>query len=191
MVVFARVGECHRHACHPAPGTVMKKAQSHDPYGMLGLDRQLCFPLYAASNLLGRVYRPLLEPLGLTYSQYLVMLILWEEGPIHVGALAQRLHIDSATMTPILKRMQDQGLLTRNRDRSDQRHVIVRLTSRGQSLKDQAKEIPQALSDQIGDRLGHDVVEGLRTSVRKLVALLSEDLNTPIGVALPTPTPLK
>ena len=163
---------------------MMKQAQSQDSYDMLGLERQLCFPLYAASNLLGRVYRPLLDPLGLTYSQYLVMLVLWEEGPIHVGALAQRLYIDSATMTPILKRMQDHGLLTRNRDQFDQRQVVVHLTPQGESLKSRAQEIPQTLSNQIGDSLGQDAVEDLRTTVRDLVILLAGNLNTPVGATV-------
>lgn len=191
MVLFARVGQRRLHACNAASGAVMKQAQSHDAYDMLCLDRQLCFPLYAASNLLGRVYRPLLDPLGLTYSQYLVMLVLWEEGPVHVGSLAQRLYIDSATMTPILKRMQDHGLLTRNRDHSDQRHVMVDLTPRGEALKDRAKEIPQALSNQIGDRLGQDVVESLRTGVRDLVTLLAGNLSTPVGAAVQSTNPIQ
>ena len=97
----------------------MAQAQSDHLQDSLCLDQQLCFPLYAATNLLGRAYRPLLDPLGLTYSQYLVMLVLWEHGPTHVGELAQRLHLDSATVTPILKRMQHHGLLTRHRDLSD------------------------------------------------------------------------
>lgn len=162
----------------------MSIAHSDDCYDMLGLDRQVCFPLYAATNLLGRVYRPLLEPLGLTYSQYLVMLILWEDAPVHVGAIAHRLFIDTATITPMLKRMQDQGLLTRSRDHFDQRHVTVQLTPLGQSLKDRAKAIPQDLSDQIGDHLGQDVIEDLRKTVRNLVTVLAGTLDKPVGAEM-------
>lgn len=159
----------------------MAQAQSDHLQDSLCLDQQLCFPLYAATNLLGRAYRPLLDPLGLTYSQYLVMLVLWEHGPTHVGELAQRLHLDSATVTPILKRMQDHGLLTRHRDLSDQRHVTVHLTAQGAALKDRAQAIPQALSRQIGDALGQDVVEDLRSTLRDLVTVLAETLHKPVG----------
>jgi len=162
----------------------MPQTQSDLSQDSLCLDRQLCFPLYAATNLLGRVYRPFLDPLGLTYSQYLVMLVLWENGPTHVGALARQLYLDSATVTPILKRMQDHGLLTRHRDPSDQRHVTVHLTAHGAALKDRAQEVPHALSHQIGDALGQDVVEDLRANLRDLVTLLAGRLHKPVGVAL-------
>ena len=162
----------------------MVQAQSDYSQDSLCLDRQLCFPLYAATNLLGRVYRPFLDPLGLTYSQYLVMLVLWQDGPTHVGELARRLYLDSATVTPILKRMQDHGLLTRHRDPSDQRHVTVHLTAQGAALKDRAQVIPQALSHQIGDALGQDVVEDLRSTLRDLVTLLAGTLNKPVGATM-------
>lgn len=169
----------------PICSPMMTRQTENRESDVLALDSQLCFPLYAASNLLGRVYRPLLDPLGLTYSQYLVMLVLWKEGPIHVGHLAQRLFIDSATMTPILKRMQEHGLLTRHRDPSDQRRVTVKLTAHGAALKDRAKHIPQVLSDQMGDNLGPDEMAGLRSAVRDLVKLLADNLNTPLGAAAP------
>ena len=154
----------------------MVETDTHDASGLLCLDSQLCFPLYAATNLLGRMYRPLLDPLGLTYSQYLVMLVLWEEGPIHVGGLARRLHIDSGTMTPMLKRMEKLGLLTQTRDRADERHVMVHLTPDGVALRTRAAEVPVALSGRIGDRLGPGAAEALRTAVRDLVDLLAADL---------------
>jgi len=166
----------------------MVEADPCNPSGLLCLDSQLCFPLYAATNLLGRVYRPLLDPLGLTYSQYLVMLVLWEEGPVHVGDLARRLYIDSGTITPMLKRMQKLGLLTRARDQADERCVVVHLTPQGEALKSRAVEVPTVLSHRIGDRLGPDATEALRTAARDLVDLLSADLDTLAGDPAPNTT---
>src|SRR6516164_10896067 len=91
----------------------------------LRLDHQLCFPLYAATNLLQRLYRPLLAPLGLTYSQYLVMMALWERSPATVSELRARLHLDNGTVTPLLKRMEQGGFITRRRDPDDERRVII------------------------------------------------------------------
>jgi DNA-binding MarR family transcriptional regulator len=115
-------------------------------YDPLRLDHQLCFPLYAATNLLQRLYRPLLEPLGLTYSQYLVMLVLWERGPVNVGDLRRCLHLDTGTLTPLLKRMEKAGLVTRRRDPADERRVVIALTPHGASLRARAEHIPQTLS---------------------------------------------
>ena len=97
----------------------------------LKLDKQLCFPLYAASNLLVKVYRPLLEPLGLTYSQYLVMLVLWERDSVSVGDLGHCLYLDSGTLTPLLKRMENSGFINRRRDSNDERRIIIKLTNKG------------------------------------------------------------
>ena len=96
-------------------------AASHDRDDPLLLDRQICFPLYAATNLLNRRYGPVLRPLGLTYPQYLVMLVLWEEEPQTVGGLGARLYLDSGTLTPLLKRMEAAGHVTRSRDPDDER----------------------------------------------------------------------
>ena len=92
------------------------------------LDEQLCFALYTASHRIIRAYRPLLEPLGLTYVQYLVMLVLWDESPLSVGELGQGLHLDSGTLTPLLKRMEKSGLVLRERDTDDERRVLISLT---------------------------------------------------------------
>ena len=118
------------------------RGAGNDP---LLLDRQVCFPLYAASNLLTRLYRPVLEPLGLTYPQYLVMLVLWERSPASVGDLGERLHLDSGTLTPLLKRMEASGWLTRARDADDERRVRVRLTPSGRALRQRAGHIPKSL----------------------------------------------
>jgi len=112
---------------------------------LLRLDRQLCFALYSASNRLTRLYRPLLEKLGLTYPQYLAMLVLWEHSPRTVGELGDALDLDSGTLTPLLKRMESNGLVARRRDPADERRVIVELTGAGTALREQALSVPVAL----------------------------------------------
>ncbi|AWN16268.1 MarR family winged helix-turn-helix transcriptional regulator [Salinisphaera sp. LB1] len=105
------------------------------------LDEQLCFALYTATHRITRAYRPLLEPLGLTYVQYLVMLVLWESAPRSVGELGHSLYLDSGTLTPLLKRMEKSGLVTRQRDNNDERRVLIYLTDQGLELKSQAHHI--------------------------------------------------
>lgn len=105
------------------------------------LNEQLCFSLYTATHRIIRAYRPLLEPLGLTYVQYLVMLVLWESAPRSVGQLGQQLHLDSGTLTPLLKRMEKSGLVRRERDSEDERRVLISLTHEGQNLRTKANEI--------------------------------------------------
>jgi DNA-binding MarR family transcriptional regulator len=119
------------------------KVAPRDP---LRLDEQLCFPLYAAANTIVRVYRPLLEPLGLTYPQYLVMLVLWESSSLSVGEIGSRLLLDSGTLTPLLKRLESAGLVQRRRDARDQRRVIIELTAAGNRLKARARSVPVALA---------------------------------------------
>lgn len=145
---------------------------SDDRDDPLRLDRQVCFPLYAASNLLTRLYRPVLAGLGLTYSQYLVLLVLWEETPQTVGSLGSRLHLDSGTLTPLLKRMEASGLLTRKRDTHDERRVRISLTERGRSLREPASRVPATLAD--GLDLPSTEIESLRDAVQRLIAALTE-----------------
>lgn len=133
------------------------------------LDRQLCFPLYAATNLLNRLYGPVLKPLGLTYPQYLVMLVLWEEEPQTVGALGARLYLDSGTLTPLLKRMEHAGLVSRTRDAEDERRVLIGLTERGRALRADALHVPETIA---GGRSPEGLDE-LREGVRRLVAMLA------------------
>jgi MarR family transcriptional regulator, organic hydroperoxide resistance regulator len=140
------------------------------------LDRQVCFPLYAASNMLNRLYKPVLKKLGLTYPQYLVMLVLWELQPQSVGKLGDRLFLDSGTLTPLLKRMETAGLIKRIRDANDERRVLVHLTPKGIVLKQQAAAVPTTLA--AGLHLPLDDIESLRTQVQSLVSLLSSKLNT-------------
>ncbi|TCS13582.1 MarR family transcriptional regulator [Caulobacter sp. BK020] len=129
-----------------------------EPVEALRLDRQLCFALYGAANRMTRLYRPMLDALGLTYPQYLAMLVLWEASPRTVGALGEALDLESSTLTPLLKRLETQGLVARTRDPEDERRVIVALTKAGAALRDQAKAVPEQLFcklnlplDELGD----------------------------------------
>lgn len=112
---------------------------------LLLLDRQLCFAVYAASHAFARAYRPHLERLGLTYPQYLVMLVLWEQDDMTVGDIGRRLFLESSTLTPLLKRLEAAGLLHRVRDAEDERQVRVRLTEAGRALHDAALAVPRAM----------------------------------------------
>lgn len=109
---------------------------------MLRLDNQLCFALYAANHAMHRLYRQRLKTLGLTYPQYLVMLVLWEQDGLTVSAIGERLFLDSATLTPLLKRLEQAGLLRRQRDRRDERQVRISLSDAGHALREQARDIP-------------------------------------------------
>jgi DNA-binding MarR family transcriptional regulator len=141
----------------------------------LRLDHQLCFPLYAATNLIQRLYRPLLAPLGLTYSQYLVMLVLWERTSVNVSDLRACLHLDNGTVTPLLKRMERAGFVTRRRDADDERRVIVALTPLGAALHDRARAIPTTLASRLpvaredGEAL-HSLATGLVSRVSAALA---------------------
>ncbi|WP_116082456.1 MarR family winged helix-turn-helix transcriptional regulator [Tropicimonas sp. IMCC34011] len=145
----------------------------------LALGRQICFPVYAASNMLTRLYRPALGPLGLTYPQYLVMLVLWEEAPQSVSSLGARLHLDSGTLTPLLKRLEASGYVTRARDAEDERRVKVSLTEAGAALRARAEPIPRKLAGDLG--LSEAEFDAMRRSVWSLV----KALETPRDAGLP------
>ncbi len=138
------------------------------------LDRQVCFPLYAATNLMQRLYRPLLEPLGLTYSQYLVMLILWEREPVTVGTIGACLHLDNGTLTPLLKRMEGGGFITRSRDPRDERRVLIALTAHGRELRAQAVKVPETLARKFA--LAPEDIESFHSSAVSLVKVLAEGI---------------
>lgn len=114
------------------------------------LDQQICFALYRASRAIIRAYGPLLKPLGLTYSQYLVMLVLWEKDQISVKEIGERLALDSATLTPLLKKLELQHLVNRQRHLDDERVVEIKLTKQGQALKAKAQVIPLGIACQGG-----------------------------------------
>lgn len=138
----------------------------------LRLDQQICFPLYAASNIVTRLYRPLLAELGLTYAQYLVMLCLWQESPQTVSQLGQALHLDTGTLTPLLKRLEQRDLIVRRRAEDDERRVRVAPSENGLALKDRARCIPEAMVRQLP--MATEDVEALRTHLQHFVAALSE-----------------
>lgn len=121
---------------------MMKNKHADAP---LALDNQLCFALYSTNLALHKLYRQVLTPLNLTYPQYLVMLVLWEQDDITVSDIGERLYLDSATLTPLLKRMESAGLLQRQRSRDDERQVVLTLTAAGRALEQQAQRIPDML----------------------------------------------
>ncbi len=113
-----------------------------EKYEALRLDRQMCFPLYASARELVKCYKPFLDPLGLTYTQYLVMLVLWEHEQINVKDMGKLLYLDSGTLTPLLKKMEQRGIVSRVRCTEDERVVWVHLTEEGLALREQAVAIP-------------------------------------------------
>ncbi|MBF4591025.1 MarR family winged helix-turn-helix transcriptional regulator [Curtobacterium sp. VKM Ac-1395] len=116
----------------------------------LTLDRQLCFALAATSRSVIGLYRDLLDPLGLTHPQYLVMLALWEQDPRSVRAIADELRLDSATLSPLLKRLEAAGYLRRTRSAADERQLEVSLTTAGRALRERARAVPVAVADRLG-----------------------------------------
>ena len=134
------------------------------------LDQQLCFALYAASRSVTGLYRPLLEPLGLTYPQYLVMLVLWEQDGLTVRELGQRLLLDSGTLTPLLKRLQAAGLVDRQRRVEDEREVDIRFTAAGLALREQASAVPQCMAQRL--QLSTAQMQTLRDELKRLTRQL-------------------
>ena len=116
------------------------------PFDPLSLDNQLCFPLYAASRELIRLYKPFLDPLDLTYPQYVTMMAMWEREEVKVGELGALLHLDSATLTPLLKRLESHGYVRRQRSPLDERAVIVSLTDEGRALRERALAVPACIA---------------------------------------------
>lgn len=125
----------------PRPDAIAHPISTPSP-ALLQLDNQVCFALYSASLAMTKLYKPLLESIGLTYPQYLVMLSLWERDGITVSELGERLFLDSGTLTPLLKRLEASGLVTRLRDAQDERRVRTTLTPAGRALRDRAEAIP-------------------------------------------------
>ena len=122
----------------------------------LKLDNQLCFPLYAAARKVTNVYTPYLKTLGLTYTQYIVFMVLWEHGTMRVGDLCEKLYLDSGTLTPLLKKMEKNGYVSRCRSQEDERVTEVSLTQKGIDLQQQAKNIP----NQVGQCIALDPEDG-------------------------------
>ncbi|OPA74604.1 MarR family transcriptional regulator [Paenibacillus selenitireducens] len=138
----------------------------------LRLDQQLCFALYTCEKEMTKLYRPLLEDLGLTYTQYITMLALWEKDEISVKTLGQKLFLDSGTLTPLLKRLEASGLLRRERDAQDERVVIVRLTEQGIAMKQQACAIPLQIVHRT--QLSPEELIKLRDELTQLTNILNQ-----------------
>jgi DNA-binding MarR family transcriptional regulator len=136
----------------------------------LRLDLHLCFDLQNASRAFGDVYRRVLHDTGLTYPQYLVMIVLWEHDELPVNGISQLLRLDSGTLSPLLKRMEAAGLVTRTRSTVDERSVIVRATVQGTALRERAKEIPDAIHAAAG--LSQEEAQALQHALRRLAATL-------------------
>ena len=117
----------------------------NDKYDALKLENQLCFPMYACSKEIVRAYTPYLDELGMTYTQYITMLVMWEHKELRVKEVGKRLYLDSGTLTPVLKKLEEKGFVTRRRSESDERDVIVKITERGEALKEKAVHIPEKL----------------------------------------------
>jgi DNA-binding MarR family transcriptional regulator len=134
--------------------------------GALALGNQLCFAFYSVSHAFSRAYRQFLDPLGLTYPQYVVLLVLWEQDDLTVKEIGDRLFLDSGTLTPLLKRLEAAGHIRRTRDKKDERQVRISLTEAGHSLREKAEEIPKQVGCVLG--LSFDEVRTLTEQVAKL-----------------------
>lgn len=121
------------------------KTPAETPINMLALENQFCFALYSSSLALTKAYKPMLDALGLTYPQYLVMLVLWEQDNVLVKDIGHALFLDSGTLTPLLKRLEANGMLQRHRDEADERQVRITLTPAGKDLRRAALDIPQKI----------------------------------------------
>ena len=133
----------------------------------LRLDSQLCFPLYATARRVVNHYTPLLKPLGITYTQYIVLLALWESGSATVGDLCRRLYLDNGTVTPLLKKMEEEGVIRRSRSKQDERVVTVTVTDQGWELRRKVKDVPGQVGCCIP--LTHDEAFQLYTLLRKML----------------------
>lgn len=148
-----------------------------DPYATLRLSNQLCFPLYAASKEVVRAYKPLLDKLDLTYTQYIAMMAMWEHKELNVKELGDILYLDSGTLTPLLKKLESKGYLVRKRSSDDERVVMVTITDKGMQLQDKALSVPRAMASCI--QLHPDEA---RTLVRLLHRVLACTEETQLSV---------
>ena len=120
-----------------------------DKYESIRLRNQLCFPLYAVSNMITRKYKPLLDELDLTYTQYIVMMVLWEEEKVNEKHLCETLSLKSNTVTPLLKKLESKGYIKKGRDNEDERNLVITLTKTGEALKEKALDVPKGMACQI------------------------------------------
>lgn len=145
-------------------------------YEQLKLENQLCFPVYAASRLITRAYQPSLDELEITYPQYLVLLVLWEKNEQAVKAIAKKLILKTNTITPLLKRMEKQDLIIRKRSEEDERKVIIKLSEKGQKLKEKAANVPEHLYSQLlENELDLDDLLKLKEKLDSIITTLSKN----------------
>ena len=142
---------------------------------MLMLGNQLCFAVYSTAHAFNRVYKPLLDRLGLTYPQYLVMLVLWERDDVPLKEIGEKLFLDSGTLTPLLKRLEAAHLVRRTRSTEDERQVLIALTPQGHALKEKAKSVPPAILAASGCTIGE------LTGLKKNLIALRDQLNAAVG----------
>ncbi|CAM4337936.1 MarR family winged helix-turn-helix transcriptional regulator [Paenibacillus tarimensis] len=138
---------------------------------VLKLENQVCFAVYACSREITKLYRPILEEFGLTYTQYVTMLVLWEQDGITVKELGRRLHLDSGTLTPLLKKLESAGLVTRTRDKADERNVVITLTEKGHRMKKDAATVPGRLFNETV--VDEAEVKALRDLITRMLARIS------------------
>lgn len=152
----------------PARATPDRGDAARTPDDLLKLDRQVCFALaVAARNVIG-LYRPILEPLDLTHPQYLVMLALWEKSPLTVRELGRLISLEPATLSPLLKRLEAAGLVTRDRHPADDRALAITLTDRGRRLREKALDVPPQVVERLG--MGLDELEALHAALTRVIA---------------------
>ena len=142
-------------------------------YERLRLDNQLCFSLYVCSKEIIRQYKPLLDPYGLTYTGYIILMALWEEDNITIKKLGEKLFLDSGTLTPLLKKLEAQGYINRNRSKMDERHVYISLTKKGKDFQDEALIIPEKLVCNLGLDLetGKHLLDELHQLMKKFIVI--------------------
>ena len=142
-------------------------------YDALLLDSQLCFPLYACAREVVKLYTPFLDAVGLTYTQYITMMVLWETPSVTSKQIGRRLYLDSGTLTPVLKKLEQKGLILRRRDESDERNLLVELTAEGEALKEQAVEIPPQIGACI--RLAPEDALQLYTLLHRMLETMAQE----------------
>ena len=143
-------------------------------YDQLKLDNQVCFRLYTAARLIVQSYQPYLSPLGITYTQYLTMMILWEKSPLKISEISSRLKLQSSTVTPLVKRLEALGFIKRTKGREDGRETIVSLTSKGRALEKEASGVPSCLADTLhACDLSDDTFTGVIPYLDDIISKLS------------------
>lgn len=148
-------------------------SEKDSTYDCLKLENQLCFPLYVAAKEVVRRYKPFLDEIDLTYTQYITLMVLWEHKSMGVKAMGQYLYLDSGTLTPVLKTLEKKGLVLRKRDQADERNLIVTLTQKGEDLKEKAKEVPGKIGSCLS--IGEEDAKELYKYLYKLLGSFAEE----------------